>query len=222
MTGVAHSWSKGDRQAQSQPNQDSLPVQSPGEVSARRSARALFLVAVVVVGLVLVEQVGGLGAVIKHPVLGADYQSAANYVAAQHLPGEPVLIALPAPGYLALGERDDLVFLASSLEAQRAQRYTRRTADGHYVDFWLGVPAIVSTEQLCSAISASLDLWLIVDESRLDRDWAFAGPMADAIRGSTYEVYGGTGGVTVRRPNSEVLSSSDSPCESGGTSTGAH
>jgi hypothetical protein len=135
--------------------------------------------------------------------------------------GQPVLIALPPPGYLALDERDDLVFLASSLEAQRAQRYTRRTANGDYVDFWLGVPAIVSTEQLCSVINASPDLWLIVDESRLESDWAFAGLMADAIRASTHEVYSGVGGVTVRRPNREARSS-DSPCTLPVPRTGAH
>jgi hypothetical protein len=175
-----------------------------------------------IIGLVLLEQVSGLVDVIHHPVLGADYQAAANFVAAQYVPGEPVLIALPPPGYLALGEPDDLVFLASSLEAQRAQRYTRRTVDGRYVDFWLGVPAIVSTEQLCSAIAASPDLWLIVDETRLDRDWAFAGPMADAIRTSTSEVYSGAGGVSVRRPISGESIPSDSPCGQGNPTTGAH
>jgi hypothetical protein len=222
MTGVAHSWSEANQQTLYPPNQEPSQMRSPVDVSARVSKRALLLVAAMVIGFVLVEQVSGLVNVIHHPVLGADYQAAANFVAAQHVPGEPVLIALPPPGYLALGERDDVVFLASSLEAKRAQRYTRRTADGRYVDFWLGVPAIVSTEQLCSAIAESPDLWLIVDESRLDYAWAFAGPMADAIRASTYEVYSGTGGISVRRPISGDLSASDSPCGQGNPTTGAH
>ena len=177
----------------------------PMATRAHRPARALVLVTVALIGLVLVEQIGGLVDVTRRPVLGADYQSAAAYVAARHAPGQPVVIALPPPGYLALGERDDLVFLASSLEDLRAQRYTRLTVDGRYVDFWLGVPAIVSAEELCAALDTSPDLWLIVDETRLNSDWAFAGSMANAIFGSTHEVFSGTGGVSVRRPNAEQL-----------------
>jgi hypothetical protein len=215
MTGVSNPISSADRQLSPRVRQIQTHPGTPSVASARRSAPVLTFLAAAIVALVFVEQFGGLIDVTRRPVLGADYQSAAAYVAARHLAGQPVLVALPPPGYLALGERDDLVFLASSLEAQRAQRYTRLTSDGHYVDFWLGVPAIVGTRELCSAMNASPDLWLIVDEARLSSDWAFAGSMADAIRVSTYEVYSGKGSASVRRPNTDDLgrSSLGSPCD---------
>lgn len=151
------------------------------------------------VALLLAGQLAGFAELFRHPVTGPDYLAASEFVAERHRPGEPILVALPPPAYLALGTRDDLVFVSSPLESARARRYTRRLDDGRYVDYWLGVDAIVSTEQLCAAFAAEPALWLIVDDERLGEDWAFRGPMGQAMVGMTTEAYHGTGGVSVRR-----------------------
>jgi hypothetical protein len=117
-----------------------------------------------------------------------------------HAPGEPIISAIPPPVFIVSQNRKDLIFLPGPLEGTRAQRYTRLVGDGMYVDYWLGVPSIVSLGALCDAISENPDLWLIVDAVRLNDAFAYKGPMADVIRGTTAVVQAGGGGVEVRRP----------------------
>ncbi len=157
------------------------------------------VLAAAVLALVLVHEVSGLNRLRIQPVTGTDYNPVAQYVAARHKPGEPVLVALPPPAYLALGSRDDLIFVSSPPDRPRAQRYTRLTADGRYVDYWTGVTSIVSTAELCETILTSPNLWLIVDDARLWADWAYVGPMADVMTGLTYEQYRSPSGSVVRR-----------------------
>ncbi len=142
---------------------------------------------------------GGLVWRFEHPVVHPNHTAAFAYVVAHRAPGEPVIAALPAVAYLALGKSDDLLFLAGPKDGSRAQRYIRPTAGGHLVDYWVGADAIVSPAQLRKTLVAHPDTWVVVDEERLGASWAYAGAMADAIRATTATVYEAPGGALVLR-----------------------
>jgi hypothetical protein len=149
---------------------------------------------------IFVLQFGGLQRFVARPPSGPDYLKATEYVEQRHKPGELIVSAIPPPVYLVRQTTDDLVFLPGPLDGARAQRYTRNTGQGTFIDYWLGVPSIVSVAALCDTIAQNPDLWLIVDESRLSDSIAYAGPMAEVIRGTTMIEFSGEGGVEVRRP----------------------
>jgi hypothetical protein len=172
------------------------PVRTPGTTL---QARILAAAAVGLLLLVFAHEVSGLNRLQTEPVIGSDYVKIARYVAARHKPGEPVFVAIPTQAYLALGSRDDLIFVSSPLDRERAQRYSRLTSDGRYVDYWTGVRSIVSTGQLCQALLTSPNLWFLVDGARLNADWAYLGDMATVINGLTYIRYYDLSGAMVRR-----------------------
>jgi hypothetical protein len=167
--------------------------------SGTAQTRILAIAAVALLALVLVHEATGLNRMQTNPVIGSDYVKIAQYVAARHKPGEPVFVSIPTQAYLALGSRDDLIFISSPLDRARAQRYSRLTSDGRYVDYWTGVRSIVSTGQLCQALLSSPDLWMLVDGARLNADWAYLGDMATVINGLTYIRYYDRSGAMVRR-----------------------
>jgi hypothetical protein len=153
-----------------------------------RRTWSLALAAALVVVLVLSADASELYRIHQNPDSGVDYSPAVEYVAARHTPGEPVYVALPTPAYLALGSKEDLVFLSGKLDDPLARIYALRTTDGGYVDYWIGAPSIVTTGQLCNALLSSEHYWLIVDGFRLGRDWAYEGEMAEVIVGLTRKV----------------------------------
>jgi hypothetical protein len=166
----------------------------------RRPERTLGVVATLIIAAVFLSyDVAGIARLQRNPVTGVDYLPVVEFVADRKLGGEKVLVALPPPAYLALGSTEDLIFLSSPIERKRAQRYTRLTGDGRYVDYWAGVDSVVDTAGLCQTLMTEPDLWLIVDHSRLTADWAFAGSMATVIEGMTYVRYAADGGAMVRR-----------------------
>lgn len=168
--------------------------------SQSRADRTLAVVAVVVIVVAfLVYDVGGIADLNRNPVTGVDYLPIVEFVAERKEPGEKVLVALPPPAYLALDSTEELIFLSSPLTRKRAQRYTRLTEDGRYVDYWTGVDSVVDTAGLCQTLLSEPGLWLIVDDARLDADWAFRGSMATVIRGMTYVRFDAEGGAQVRR-----------------------
>src|SRR5262249_27492130 len=114
--------------------------------------RALAAISIALVAVVLFYELGGLNELRDQPVTGVDYVPAAEYVAARHKPGESILTALPAPVYLAVGSADDVIFLSSPQDRKRAQRYTRLTADGSYVDYWTGSDSVVDVAGLCNTL----------------------------------------------------------------------
>ena len=172
---------------------------TPVPASRWRAPSAALALGVLLATVVFLHDVNGLYRLRENPVTGTDYLPAAEFIAARHEPGQKILTALPPPAYLALDSTDDLIFLSSSLDRKRAQRYTRLTADGTYVDYWTGVDSVVDVRTLCSTLLNVPDLWLLVDRSRLLADWAFAGPMAIVIEGMTYIRYEAEGGAMVRR-----------------------
>src|SRR5687767_8637582 len=120
------------------------------------------VLAALLVGVLAGNDVGTLLRMAEHPVFGPDYLEAAEYVAARHENGQPVLAALTAPVELAGIDREDVVFLPGPLDRQRAQRYTRIDDDGTYRDFWLGAPSTVDVAGLCALLVAHPDAWFVV------------------------------------------------------------
>jgi hypothetical protein len=175
------------------------PAPTPVVVKPAKRRRVLAAVSVVLIAVVLIYELGGSNDLRNSPVTGVDYVPVAEYVAARHKPGEAILTALPAPAYLAVGSTDDLIFLSSPINRKRAQRYTRLTTDGRYVDYWTGADSVVDVPGLCNTLLTAPHVWVLVDESRLKADWAYLGPMADVINGMTYVQYDTLGGAQVRR-----------------------
>jgi hypothetical protein len=183
------------------------PIRTPRRRSARRVVpnphhprRTLAILVALVIGSIFVSyDVSGIAKMQKEPVTGVDYLPVVSFVQERRLAGEKVLVALPPPAYLAFGSTNDLIFLSSPIDRKRAQRYTRLTEDGGYVDYWTGVDSVVDTASLCQTLLNEPGLWLIVDESRLNADWAYKGAMATVIRGMTYVRYEVEGGAMVRR-----------------------
>ena len=165
-----------------------------------RSGRTLAILAAIVIASIFAGyDVAGITDMHNNPTTGVDYLPVVEFVAERRQPGAKVLVALPPPAFLAFNSTDDLIFLSSPIERKRAQRYTRLTEDGGYVDYWTGVDSVVDTASLCQTLFNEPGLWLIVDESRLNADWAFSGAMATVIRGLTYVRYEADGGAMVRR-----------------------
>lgn len=132
-----------------------------------------------------------------------DFFPAMAYVAERHEPGQPVFVSLPPVAYFTLDEQavtDDLYFLAGPEDRTRTTRYLKRQRDGTITDYWLGVPAVTSTEQMCEIlVEHAGNAWFVIDNERLDAGWAYAGPMADAIRGSSSQLKWGANGTNVLR-----------------------
>lgn len=138
---------------------------------------------------------------LEHPVVHPDYNAAMAYVVERHEPGEPVIVALPAVGYLALdaAARNDLLFLAGDDDRPRAERYTRWGEDGRLTDYWIGVDSIVTVDDLHRVLAEHPEAWIVVDEERLAAEWAYAGEISRYLTGSTAPVHEAAGGALVLR-----------------------
>lgn len=165
-----------------------------------RSGRLAAVLAAIILGSIFAGyDVAGITDMHTDPVLGVDYLPVVKFVEERRQPGEKVLVALPPPAYVAFGSEDGLIFLSSPLDQKRAQRYTRLTEDGGYVDYWTGVDSIVDTASLCQVLLNEPGIWILVDGQRLDATWAFRGSMATVIRGLTYVRYYDESGAMARR-----------------------
>lgn len=171
----------------------------PAALKPATRRRLLAAISVALIAAVLVYELNGLNDLRVNTVTGVDYLPAAQYIADRHRPGEAILTALPAPAFLSVGSTEDLIFLSSPLNRKRAQRYTRLTADGRYIDYWAGADTVVDIAGLCNTLLTAPNVWVLVDDSRLKADWAFKGTMAQVIVGMTYLQYEVEGGAQVRR-----------------------
>lgn len=132
-----------------------------------------------------------------------DFFPAMSYVADRHEPGQPIFVSLPPVAYFTLDEQtiaNDLYFLAGPEDRTRTTRYLKRQGDGRVTDYWLGVPAVTSTAQMCEILIENAgNAWFVLDDERLNAGWAYAGPMANAIRGSSTLEATGANGTNVFR-----------------------
>ncbi len=175
-------------------------VPSPRRFPVHWQHRLPGLAGIVIALLLLVQVSTGTASRLRQPVVDADYIAALRYVAARRAPDEQVATALPPAATLLLGGRAGLHFLAGPTDSPRVARYTRTTSEGRRIDFWAGAGAIVSTDQLCEFLIGTPTAWIVVDTPRLRATWAYAGPFADVITGSTVEVAHLRGQVLVLRP----------------------
>lgn len=147
---------------------------------------------------------------LENSTIHPDYNAAMGYVAEHHEPGQPVIVALPPVGYLALdqADRDDMYFLAGPEDRPRAQRYTRRTEGGDLIDYWTGVDSIVTSTRLRQLLEDHPGAWIVVDRQRLYADLApYAGPMTDVLDAMTELEYEAGGGALVLRPGPAIAGS---------------
>lgn len=112
-----------------------------------------------------------------------NFLPAMELVKEQHQPGEAIIVSWPPIAWDTLDSaRDDLVFLAGSEQSDRRDRYTRLQPDGRRHDFWAGIPAIVSTHELCTLLRDQPGAWLVLAPRRLNAKWAYSGAMASLVR----------------------------------------
>lgn len=174
-------------------------------LAGRRAGGRAGIASVLTRGLVIaVVMAIGAGLVwrLEERVVHPDYIAAMEYVSDRHKPGQPVIVALPAVGYLAMGQaaKPDLYFLAGSQDRPRAQRYTRWENGERLIDYWVGVDAIVTTDELSQFLLKHPDAWVVVDEDRLAADWAYAGAIERLFNDTTSTVFRAPGGALVIRP----------------------
>lgn len=139
---------------------------------------------------------------LENRVVHPDHHAAMEYVREHHVAGVPVIVALPAIGYLALDkeDRDDLYFLAGEQDQSRARRYTRYTGEGTLIDYWVGAQAMVSSTRLQVFLHQHPEAWIVVDRHRLQAEWAYGGPVEHILLESTTPVALTAGGGLVLRP----------------------
>ncbi|MFN8591496.1 MAG: glycosyltransferase family 39 protein [Thermomicrobiales bacterium] len=102
-------------------------------------------------------------------------EPALEFLAQHREPTAPIALTIPpAMAKLVLGSTDGLVFLAGVEDSQRVLRYTRLTAAGERVDYWLGGPALGSTREVCSFLRQSPEGWLFITDSAWEQ-WGFVG-----------------------------------------------
>lgn len=163
-----------------------------------------------IVALLIVVSATGLSHRFQRPIIGPDYVTAMETVAAARQPGEAVLVALPAAAYVAFGSQDDIFFLAGTEGQPRVTRYTFVSDQGNAVDYWTGATAITSPDQLCRMIEDQPGAWIVVDETRLTAVWAYRGEMARMIENLTEQTGDAPGGVLILRL---LLATERPPCQ---------
>ncbi len=160
--------------------------------------RTCFVVAIMVPSLTYV----GSAVSWRMDFLGGspDYWEATAW-AAEHRSGDQIVItALPPPAWFWFDESElnNVFFLAGPEGSPRSVRYIKTTAHGEPGDYWLGIAPIDSTGQLCVILEQHAgNALVIVDPGRLNASWAFGGPMATVIRGTTTEQFRGSSSVVV-------------------------
>jgi len=106
-----------------------------------------------------------------------------------------VLWVLPtsAAFWLSDDQLERSYFLAGSADGERVQRYTKVTDDGDVVDYWLGLPVVSGVQQLCTmAYQNQRNMWIVIDDQRLNNEKTFDIPMIRVLKGATKELHHGT------------------------------
>jgi 4-amino-4-deoxy-L-arabinose transferase-like glycosyltransferase len=124
------------------------------------------------VGLATVLLVGAYlpGAVAASSSREEGFRAALQYVAQHRQPGDLVGTVAPAYCEFVLGQCDYFTL------GLGYEEFVYRTAEGQWVDRWLGLPLVQSVEDLADVLDQGARLWFVVDEERLRErfDPAFA------------------------------------------------
>ena len=171
-------------------------------IASRRNRLTRWLVSI---GIVVVIAMPALANVttaaawrMEFPGGSADYWEASAWTADHIEPDQLVLTAMPPAAYFWFSSKqlEDTRFLAGPAGSLRPNLYIKPNMSGQPGDYWLGVPSIGSTEQLCTTlVEHAGGAWIIVDAGRLTLPWGFQGRMQAVITGSTEERYRGHRGI---------------------------
>jgi len=169
--------------------------------------------AVVGLTLLLLTDLGtGIRALGLHSRERPDPIPAYRYVAAHHVPGEPIVVDWPPFAYFVLGDHPDLRFMVGA--EWRFGRYTRPAGDERLTDMFMGTEAIASVAELCGLLAAHPSSWLVPDV--LGEGPLPEGSVWSLVQGAAKEVFPTTEGVSLpvfrsvapppgrRRPNNDA------------------
>jgi hypothetical protein len=150
--------------------------------------------AAVGLALLLLTDLGtGLRALGLHSRERPDPIPAYRYVAAHHVPGEPIVVDWPPFAYFVLGDSPDLRFMVGA--EWRFGRYTRPTGDARLTDMFLGTEAVASVADLCELLAAHPGSWLVPDV--LGEGPLPEGSVWSLVQGTAEEVFPATEGVSL-------------------------
>ncbi|CAN5636796.1 hypothetical protein BH23CHL5_BH23CHL5_14580 [soil metagenome] len=163
---------------------------------------AIIRIAVVVVFIVPGMLQAGTAASLRihSPGGSPDYWNATKWASVHFDNDQTILTALPpsAHFWFSQPQLERLKFLAGPESSSRTSRYVVTDSRGAHVDYWLGLSSIRSTQELCIELQRiDGNGGIIADGHRLRAGWAFEGPFAEVIRGSSEIVFRGDNGVVV-------------------------
>ena len=145
-----------------------------------------------------------------------DLRPALTFVKERRDDGDLVIVTAAPVSYLLLDDRDALRFLPGDESSQRSQRYAQQSESESQVDYWIGMPAITSVEELCQVLADHPRSWLVAHQRWLERPRIANGPMMDLLRGSSTEEFSEAGGTVFRvGPHERWSDRAMRACESG-------
>lgn len=180
-----------------------------GGGSAAPVAAACAAVGALVLMGVGIDQVAALrGLPARVELYGPNHESAYAYVAEHRQPGELIVSSAPPEAFMVLGSAPELRYLAGEEDSSRMARTLRETDDGRIVDYWAGMEAIQTLDDLCAILANDMRAWAVVEDSmsrkdqrRLERGGREErpGPMRAVLEGATSEELVTSEGVLVLR-----------------------
>jgi hypothetical protein len=99
-------------------------------------------------------------------------ETAEAYVANHRQPGELLLTSGPVETALTFGRLPELRYLPGGEGSQRSLRYTRFTDDGQAIDYWIGMPSLYTTAELCGAVTSAPGSWILLSD-RVWQNWGY-------------------------------------------------
>jgi hypothetical protein len=139
---------------------------------------------------------------------GPNHASAYEYVAVHRQPGELIISSGPPEAYLVLGSAPELRYLAGEEDSSRMVRTLREDDQGRIVDYWAGMEAIQTVEDLCAVLADDKRAWAVVDSGMTREAWRKVerrgkmkslGPMREVLEGATSEELVTSEGIFVLR-----------------------
>lgn len=106
------------------------------------------------------------------PAAAATAVPAEEYIAAHRRPGELILTSGAVETALTMGQLPELRFLPGGEGSQRSLRYTRFTDDGQPIDYWIGMPSLYTTAELCRALPTAPGSWVMLSH-RVWQNWGY-------------------------------------------------
>jgi hypothetical protein len=99
-------------------------------------------------------------------------ETAEEYVANHRQPGELLLTSGPVETALTFGQLPELRYLPGGEGSQRSLRYTRFTDAGQAIDYWIGMPSLYTTAELCGAVTSAPGSWILLSD-RVWQNWGY-------------------------------------------------